>query len=62
MLTKKCDKIRFTETLNIFRLLRGFMTIWEGFNILKVYFVEVWFYQTCKFVTLEENIRQKISS
>ena len=36
------SKISFTETLNVFRLLKDFST-----------------YQACKFVTLEENIRQK---
>ena len=34
------------------------MTLWEGPNILKLYSVEVCFYQTCKFVILGENIRQ----
>ena len=34
-------------------LLKSFMTSWEGSNILKRYSVEVFFYQTCKFVTLE---------
>ena len=53
------SQIRFTETFNVFRLLKGFTTIWEGSNILKLYFVEVCFYQTGKFVTLEENIMQK---
>ena len=52
-------QIHFTETFNAFRLLKGITTIWEGSNILKLYSVEV--YQTCKFVTLEENIRQKRS-
>ena len=35
------------------RLLKCFSTIWEGSKILKLYSVEVCFYQTC--VTLEEN-------
>jgi len=50
-------KIHFTGTFNVFRLLKGITTIWEGFNILKLYSVEV--YQTCKSVTLKETIRQK---
>ena len=33
--------IRFTETLNVFRLFKDFTT-----------------HQTCKFVTLEENIKR----
>ena len=51
------NQIQFTWTFYVFRLLKGITTIWEGSNILKLYSVEV--YQTCKFVTLEENIRQK---
>ena len=43
-------KIRFIETLNVFRLLKGFTTIWEGSNIVKLYSVEVCFYLTCKFL------------
>ena len=50
-----------TVTFNIFRLLKGFTTIWEGSNDLKLYSVDVSFYQICKFVTLEENKRQKRS-
>jgi len=50
-------QINFTGTFYVFRLLKAITTIWEGSNILKLYSVEV--YQTCKFVTLEENIRQK---
>ena len=50
-------QIHFTGTFNVFRLLKGITTIWEGSNILKLYSVEV--YQTCKFLTLEENISQK---
>ena len=53
------SQIRFTEIFNNFRLFKDFTTIWEGSNILKLYFVEVCFYQTGKFVTLEENIMQK---
>ena len=52
-------QIHFTETFNVFRLLKDITTIWEGSNILKLYSVED--YQTCKFVNLEENIRQKRS-
>ena len=44
-----------TVTFNIFRLLKGFTTIWEGSNDLKLYSVDVSFYQICKFVTLEEK-------
>ena len=44
-------------TFNVFRLLEGFTTIWEGSNILNPYSVEVCFNQTCIFVTLEENIK-----
>ena len=29
---------------------KGFTTIWEGSNDLKLYSLEVCFYQTCKFV------------
>ena len=36
-----------------------FTTIWKGSNILKLY--SVFFYQTCKFDTIEKNIRQKRS-
>ena len=50
-------QIHFTETFNVFRLLKGITAIWEGSNILKLYSVEV--YQTYKFATLEENIWQK---
>ena len=55
------SQIRFTETCNVFSFFKGFTTIRKGSNILKLYSVEVCFYQTCKFVTLEENIRQKRS-
>ena len=34
-------QIRFTEACNVFRLLKGFTTIWEGFNILELYSVQV---------------------
>ena len=50
-------QIHFEWNFNVFRLLKGVTTIWEGSNILNLYSVEV--YQTCKSVTLEENIRQK---
>ena len=53
------SKISFTETCNVLRRFKGFKTIWKGSNILKLYSVEVCFYQKCKFVILEENIRQK---
>ena len=49
--------IRFTEIFNVFSLLKGFTTMWEGSKILKLYSVEVCFYWTC--VPLEKNIRQK---
>ena len=55
------SQIRFIETFSVFRLLTDFTTIWEGSDVLKLYSVEVCFYQTCKFVTLKENIRQKRS-
>ena len=45
-------QIHFTETFNTFPLL----TIY-GFNDLKLSSVEVYYYQTCKFVFLGENIR-----
>ena len=54
------SQIRFTEKF-VFRLLKGFTTIWEGSTTFKLYSVEVCFYQTSRFVTLEENIRQKRS-
>ena len=53
------QKLRFTESFNMFRLLKGFTTILEWSNELKLYSVEVFFYQTCKFVILGENIRKK---
>ena len=46
--------IRFTETFNTFGLLKIY-----GFNDLKLSSVEVYYYQTCKFVILGENLRQK---
>ena len=51
-------EIRFTETFNIFRLLTGFTAIWEGSNDLKLYSVEVCFYQTCKFVMWKYKTNQ----
>jgi len=54
------SQIRFTENF-VFSLLKGFTTIWEGSTTFKLYSVEVCFYQTSRFVTLEENIRQKRS-
>ncbi len=51
------NQIQFTWTFYVFRLLKDITTIWECSNILKLYSVEL--YQTCKFVTFEENIRQK---
>ena len=39
-------QIRFTETFNVFRLFKGYMTIWEGSNILKLYSEVVSFFQT----------------
>ena len=45
-------QIPFTEIFNDLRLLKGFTAIWEGSDILKLYSVEVYFYQTCKFVIL----------
>ena len=47
----------FRETFKVFRRSKRFSKIWEGSNSLKLYSVEVCFYQTCKFVILKENIR-----
>ena len=30
-------QIRFSETFNVFRLLKGYTTMWEDSNILKLY-------------------------
>ena len=49
------SQIRFTETFNVFRVLKRFYDKWELSNVLKLYIVEVCFYLTCKFVTIEEN-------
>ena len=38
-------QIRFTDTLNVFRRLKGFTTILEVSNILNLYSVEVCCYQ-----------------
>ena len=35
------SQIRNTETFDVFRLLIGFTTIWEGSDIWKLYSVEV---------------------
>ena len=39
---------QYTETFNVLKLLKGYRTTWEVSNILKLYSVEVCFYQTCK--------------
>ena len=49
------SQIHFTETFNVFRLLKSCSTILEGSNMLELYSVEVCFYQTCERVTLDEN-------
>jgi len=49
------SQICVTEIFSVFRLFKGFTKIWEGSNILKLYSVEVCFYQNYKFVILGEN-------
>ena len=56
------SQILFTENLNVFRNFKDFTTILEGSNILKLYSVEVCFYQTCKFVVLGENINDRFKT
>ena len=50
-----------SDILTLFRLSKGFATIWVGSDISKLFSAKVCFYQTCKFVSLEENIMQKRS-
>jgi len=48
------SQIRFTETFNVFRL-RMIYGNMRRFQHLKFFSVEVCFFQTCKFVTLEKK-------
>ena len=51
------SQIRFTEIFNVFNVLMIYDNM-RRFQHLKFFSVDVCFFQTCKFVTLEENIKQ----